>query len=271
VAALAGPRLPFFIAAGLAGTNALIGLRRLPETNPALVGSGEAGPFEFGASRPDAAASQHARPAGFGHPVRRGPLEMLSGASGAVPLVGVAFLTLAAFSAFEATFSLFLKGELGSSLGSTAAVFALIGLAIVAVQGGMVHPVVARLGEVGTLRAGLAAEALGLALLAAAKSWWVVAPALALLTLGQGLVQTTMSSALAGRADASRRGEVLGAQQSAGGLARVVGPVLGGVLFGHVAAGAPYLVGAVLVALALLLLLRSTDQTSRAPGPAPAG
>ncbi|MFN0091234.1 MAG: MFS transporter, partial [Acidimicrobiales bacterium] len=35
LAALGGPRLPFFLAAGLSGLNALTGLRRLPETRPA--------------------------------------------------------------------------------------------------------------------------------------------------------------------------------------------------------------------------------------------
>jgi len=237
LAALGGPRLPFFIAAGLATVNALVGLRRLPETRPPQ------------ARRP--ADGDKAAPA-----ARRGPLGGLAGAggAGAGPLIAVAFLALVGFSGFEATFSLFLRGELGSSLGSTAAVFAAIGLAIVAVQAGLVHPVARRLGEVGTLRAGLVANAAGLAALAAARSWWGIVPALAALTLGQGLVQTTMSSALAGRAEAARRGEVLGAQQSAGGLARVVGPALGGVLFGRVAVGAPYVAGAALMALALLLL-----------------
>ena len=144
-------------------------------------------------------------------------------------------------------------------------------LAIVVVQGGLVHPVVGRLGEVGTLRAGLVADAVGLGILAAAKSWWGIVPALAALTLGQGLVQTTMASALAGRAEPGRRGEVLGAQQSAGGLARVVGPTLGGVLFGRVAAGAPYAVGAGLMALALLLLLGSMPQPAGDPVPLASG
>jgi MFS family permease len=78
------------------------------------------------------------------------------------------------------------------------------------------------------------------------------------LTVGQGLVQTTMSSTLAGRADPARRGEVLGAQQSAGGLARVVGPLLGGVLFQRVGPGAPYVVGAAVMAVVLLLLQAAT-------------
>jgi hypothetical protein len=46
---------------------------------------------------------------------------------------------------------------------------------------------------------------------------------------------------------------VLGIQQSAGGLARTIGPALAGYLFGR-SIPAPYLVGAVLVTLAMLLV-----------------
>jgi fucose permease len=166
----------------------------------------------------------------------------------------VAFGALLAFSAFEATFALFGKSRLGFGISSSAAVFAVIGLVIVGVQGGLVHGVVSRFGEMATLRAGLAADAVGLLLLAFARSWLGLVPALLALTVGQGLVQTTMSSALAGRADPARRGEVLGAQQSAGGLARVIGPVLGGALFQRVGVGAPYFAGAAVMAVVLLLV-----------------
>ncbi len=145
------------------------------------------------------------------------------------PLIGVAFGALLAFSAFEATFALFGQRRLGFGIGSSAAVFAVIGLVIVAVQGGLVHPVVHRFGELATLRAGLAHGRSSVwCSWRSCRSWVALVPALLALTVGQGLVQTTMSSALAGRADPARRGEVLGAQQSAGGLARVVGPLLWG-------------------------------------------
>jgi multidrug resistance protein len=225
LAALAGPRVPFFLAACLAGVNALIAARRLPETH-----------------RPGAGAATPR------------PVRALSGARGVGPLIAVAGCALLAFSAFEATFALFGQRTLGFGIGSSAAVFATIGLMIVIVQGGLVQPVVARLGELGTLRAGLAVDAAGLLVLAMARGWLTVVPALLALTIGQGLVATTMSSALAGRADPGRRGEVLGAQQSAGGLARVIGPLAGGFLFERVGIGSPYLIGAALMVVAVVLL-----------------
>lgn len=229
LAALVGPRVPFYVAAALSGVNAIVAARRLPETH----GSGA-----------------RARREGE-RPKRTLPW---AGTTGVAQLIGVAGCALLAFSAFEATFALFGQKRLGLDLGSSAAVFAMIGLVIVVVQGGLVHPVVTRLGEVGALRAGLASDAVGLLLLAFARNWPAVVPALLALTVGQGLVQTTMSSTLAGRADRHRRGEALGAQQSAGGLARVIGPLAGGFLFERLGAGSPYLVGAALMLVAVLLL-----------------
>ncbi len=228
LAALFGPRVPFYVAAALAGVNALVAIRRLPETHPR-------------GSR---------APAG---PWSRNPFNALAGGKGVGTFIAVAFGALMAFSAFEATFALFGQRRLGFGIGSSAAVFAVIGLAIVAVQGGLVHGVVSRIGEVATLRLGLLVDAVGLLGLAFVRSWLGLAPALLALTVGQGLVQTTMSSTLAGRADPARRGEVLGAQQSAGGLARVIGPLLGGVLFERVGPGAPYIAGAAVMGAVLLL------------------
>jgi multidrug resistance protein len=353
VAALVGPRVPFYIAGALAGINAVVAARRLPETNPVAHGAEErpaagrlaggdptteagagrpggdaarvagagrpgaaagrvagAGPQGgaagrvagagrpggaaarvAGAGRPGAAAGRVAgagrlgaaagRVAGAGRPADaevpsvgagaafespeatvRNPWAALAGGRGVGPLIGVAFGTLLAFSAFEATFALFGQRRLGFGIGSSAAVFAVIGLAIVAVQGALVHPVVSRIGEVATLRAGLTLDGIGLVVAAFARSWLALAPALLALTVGQGLVQTTMSSALAGRADPRRRGEVLGAQQSAGGLARVAGPLLGGVLFQRLGPGAPYIAGAGVLAVVLLLF-----QVARVPQP----
>jgi predicted MFS family arabinose efflux permease len=50
---------------------------------------------------------------------------------------------------------------------------------------------------------------------------------------------------------------VLGVQQSANGLARVVGPLMGGLLFEHVGVAAPYVVGAGLMAVCAVLAARA--------------
>ncbi len=62
---------------------------------------------------------------------------------------------MVAFSGFEATFALLTDDRFGLHLSGTGAVFTVIGLALVAVQVGVVGRVNDRLGESNTLRAGL--------------------------------------------------------------------------------------------------------------------
>jgi MFS family permease len=112
----------------------------------------------------------------------------------------------------------------------------------------------ARFGNLGTLRLGLTLNAVGLLLLAATHNWALLVVALALLVFGQGLATPTISALVANRAHEDRRGGALGFQQSAGSLARIVGPALGGVLFQHAGVPVPYVAGAGLVAVALAAL-----------------
>ncbi len=244
--ALGGPHIPFFVAAAIAGVNALVAVRRLPETHPRLAAGGP------DMAEAEGSAPEHVGPAGLEPGLHPGGLAGVAPA--VLRLVVVAFVALVAFSGFEGTFALLVKARLGLSLSSTGAVFTGIGLALVLVQVGLVHPVSERLGEAGTLRAGLVANGAGLVLLAVDGGWVTLVPALGLLVVGQGLVTPTMSSAVAGRVRAEQRGRVLGFQQSAGSLARVVGPAAAGVLFEHVGVPAPYLAAGALVLVALVLV-----------------
>lgn len=232
LAALAGPRLPFYLAGGLGVANAAVAARRLPET------------LRLHDSLTDQAA-RASLPAMREPPHQAVPLPLL---------LAVAFLSASAFSGFEATFSLFGQRRLGFGIASAGAVFAGIGLLIVVVQGGLVRPVVARLGEACTVVVGLVGDALGLGLLAHAHSWSLAGPALGLLTAGQGMAQVALTSALAASSPRRRRGRGLGWQSSASSLGRVVGPAVAGAALGGNASSLPYLAGAVVVLASALAL-----------------
>ncbi|MGH9165484.1 MAG: MFS transporter [Acidimicrobiales bacterium] len=249
VTALVDPRLPFFLAALVAGANAVWAVRRLPETHPVR------------RSAPSSVSPPVADPS----PLLAGPSQR----SGAGTYVAVAFASLVAFSAFEATFALFGQRRLGFDEASTAGVFVGIGVLITAVQLGLVGRCVDRFGEQRALRLGLALNAVGLLVLADVRSWVALVPALVLVTAGQGLLTPTLSSLVAGRVAAERRGGALGIQQAVGGLARVTGPAVGGFLFQRAGVPVPYLVGAGLTAGAALLLV-TTVPTVRPGAPAAA-
>jgi DHA1 family tetracycline resistance protein-like MFS transporter len=236
LAELGGAHVPFVVAGVIALVNGLVAIRRLPETHT------ERAPVS---GHTDVPARDRSR---LGH------------------FALVAFLATSAFAAFEATFSLFANRRFSLGAGSVSVVFVAIGLFLVAVQGALVGKVSVRLGPFRALRLSLVVIAAGLVLLGVATRWVVLVPALALLIVGQGISTPTIASLVANRADRNRRGGALGVQQSAGALARILGPAAGGALFHHVAVPAPYLVGAALVALAAAVLTLERDPQSVASG-----
>jgi len=229
LAALFGSRVPFFVAAAIAFVNGVVAWKRLPETH-----------------RPGTVAAEPA--------ASPSPVENVERRRDLTRFALVAFMATAAFSAFEATFSLLGQRRFNLTESSVFVVFIGIGLLLVVVQAGLVRPFNARFGPASTVRLALTINAIGLLALAAATTWLLLIPALAMLVLGQGLATPTLATLVANRADESRRGGALGFQQSAGALARIVGPALGGALFEHVGTAAPYVVGAGMIGVALLLL-----------------
>ncbi len=270
LAALGGPKTPFFVAAAIALVNGVVALFRLPETAHGVAGHPKARPDAVAARQAEFAAEAaaeveaiEAEPSlegpGLAEPAHLG-LHHATHTSEVVRmvivrLIVVSFIGVVAFSGFEATFSLLANERFGLHLSSTAAVFAGIGVVLVGVQGGLVGPVTHRLGEMRTIRFGLFANVLGLGTLAIDLGWPGLVLALVLLTVGQGLLTPTLSAAIAGRSGRDT-GVWLGWQQSAGGLARVVGPIAAGALFQWAGAGWPYALGAVLALAALALLPR---------------
>ena len=226
LAALGGARLPFLVAAGIAGANAVVAMVRLPETHPR-------------SARDQSAASRAA------HPPSAEAAKTAKTAQRRVLLaLGVATVcSVSAFSAFEAVFALYANRRASLGLSGIGAVFAVIGVLIVLVQTQLVHRVVAWLGESVALVTGLVVQAIGLALLPTAHSLAGLALPLVVLTVGQGLVSPTLALLVAGRAPSWRRGGALSVQQGLSSLARVIGPALGGWLFTFGGGTGAFLVG----------------------------
>ncbi len=223
VASLLRPSAPFLLAAAISVVNLVVAAVRIPETR--------------GVRRVA--------------PVR--PTSVMSGP--VLRFIVVTFTAITAFAAFEATFALLGEVRYGMTESIVALVFAGVGTVLVLTQAMLVGPVTGRLGEATAVRIGLGLDLVGFLLIASSRGWPTLLAGLAVLAVGQGLVAPSLSSMIAGMVPPDRSGAALGAQQSAGGLARVVGPLLGGALFA-VGAGVPYLVAALLT-LAVLPLLPS--------------
>jgi DHA1 family tetracycline resistance protein-like MFS transporter len=224
LAALGGPHVPFYVAGVLASINAVAAMIRLPETR---VPGDRA--RRRGLSAPTSPILRH--------------------------LAVVGFTTVVAFTAFEATFSLFGDRRFGLTEASSAAVFLGVGLVLVAIQGGAYGRLVERFGTEGLFTIGLSLLIAGLAVTAVAKVWPVLIIALLLLSIGQGCASPSITSLVTQHAPADRRGEALGFQQSSYAIGRVLGPPAAGALFDRVGIWSPYIAGSVLCAVSMGLVV----------------
>ena len=227
LAALGGPAVPFFLAAAISALNAVATWIRVPETSVVA---------EAGAAR--------------------GSIRDLS--SVVARFVILTFVGLTAFAAFEATFSLLAAARFGLGEAEIGFVFAGIGVLLIGTQGGLIGPATRLVGELALIRIGLAMNVVGFLMLSVAATWTLLVPGLAVLALGQGFITPALASAIAGSAEPGMSGVALGVQQSAGGLARVVGPAVGGLLFA-IGLPVPYVVAAALTLIALPIVPAAVD------------
>lgn len=246
-----GYGVPGFAAAGLSLAAAGVAFFLLPESLPegdrAAGGEGDAGSA-------GALAAVRLR------------LSRLAGSLSAPGLrdpIGAAFVGTLAFAAFTTTFPLLLQGPMGMTSVHAGWFFAYIGLLTAAVQGGLLGPVVDRLGERRTALLGALAFAAGLASLAWLGGTAGLLAALGAVGLGWGHLNPSLQSLISRRAGDDAQGGVLGVNQSAASLARVVGPPAGGWVFGALGFRVEFLATAAVAAAAAVWVLAMSEA---APG-----
>lgn len=176
----------------------------------------------------------------------------LAGAREVGGVLGVAFLVVTAWAAFEVTFAQYLNARFALDASRVAWLFAYVGVLGVLVQGVLVRRLPPRWPAKSLAKVGLALTAGGLLFVVGARSLPALVAVLPVLALGQGLANPSLSAWVSQRAAAGHQGEALGAFQGAGSLARIVGPFVGELAWGHLGPWAPGVGGATLVFLALL-------------------
>ena len=140
-------------------------------------------------------------------------------------------------------------------------ILAAIGLSQATVEGLLLKPINARLGERATAVAGYSAAVLGYGLLAITPVAWTILPAVTLIALG-GLSTPSVRAMVAGRGGEDTQGEMQGILASVEGLTAVFAPLSTAALFyaftTHLLPvtfpGAPFALAAVSAAVAGVLL-----------------
>jgi MFS transporter, DHA1 family, tetracycline resistance protein len=228
-----GSTAPFWSAAALTLVNAALVFRLLPETHPVSARSSEIG--------------HHWAPF-VGLATRKHPPAILR-------LLEINLLYTLAFAAMEAMFPLFSEHTFGWKATQNAYIFVYVGVIMVIMQGGLVGRLAKRWGVHAVLLAGLVLLAAGLLLLPLGTRLTMLLWATGLLSAGSGMVAAAGSTLASLATPGTTQGQTLSLIQSAGGLARIIGPVAAGALYTLAGAGAPFEVGGLLICLAVVVAL----------------
>ena len=167
-------------------------------------------------------------------------------------MFAIAFLLTFSLSALEATFALMVPAVYGYGTFGIGVLLAFAGLMQALAQGYLLGKIVGRFGEVWLLKIGLLAMIVGLAPMGSISSHGALLAMLAALSLGYGFASPSIASLISRNTDRDLQGEVMGVNQSAMSLARICGPIAGGLAYQMLGPAAPYLGGAVVVMLALV-------------------
>lgn len=231
-----GLRVPFFVAAGLAGCNVLYGLFVLPES----LAPASRRPFDW----------RHANPMGSLHLVMADRnLARLAMAWGCIWF---------ALGALQSTFVLANQARFGWGTQDNGMALALAGLGSAVVQGLLVRRIVPALGERRAAMTGGVIVACGYACIALAPSGWVVMLGIVLQSIG-AITSPAIQGMVSAEASVDRQGEMQGALSSVQGLTAIASPLVAAWVFSTFTGpaapvllpGAPFLVSVLAYALAI--------------------
>lgn len=183
------------------------------------------------------------------------------------PVILIFFLATLGFGSFEVTLALLLKDALAFALQETLLMFAYVGLVLVIAQGVFYRRLAKRVSEATFIQWGIILMGAGIGALGAMtygahvqqQGGAFAVPLLPLLYFGTtaavfgfAFLTPSTNALISRRTDANRQGEILGVNQSAASMARILGPVLGVTAYKMTADHlVPYAVGAAILLLML--------------------
>ncbi|MBX2891799.1 MAG: TCR/Tet family MFS transporter [Saprospiraceae bacterium] len=237
-----GLRAPFFVAAGLAMLNWLYGYFILPESLPPE----NRRPFDW----------RRANPVGSLLNLRRYPVIL--------SLVSALIFIYVAGHANQSTWTYITMEKFGWDTREVGFSLAFVGLAIGIVQGGLTRVLIPKLGPRNSVFIGLGIYAVGFVLFAFATQGWMMYAFMIPFSLG-GIAGPALQGIISNQVPANEQGELQGALTSLVSATSIIGPILMTYLFAYFTApaaplhfpGAPFLMGAVLSLVSMLLAIRS--------------
>ncbi len=183
-------------------------------------------------------------------------------------VVATWFFATVPFAMLTSTFALFATERFRFDAADIGFIFAYLGLLGAVIQGGLIGRLVNLFGDKTLVIIGTALMAASMTLLPISETLVVLMIACTGIAIGNSLLVPTLNGLASKSVGAAWQGRALGVLQSAASLARIIGPVLGGILLNRDAQAvtarygrSPFWAGGaiMLVALALSLTLHAPD------------
>ena len=176
------------------------------------------------------------------------------------PIVGGLLLTQSlfffVFNGNNSIVSVFMIDKFAVQPWQIALLFAVGGITMAVMQGGLVGPLAKRFGEKSGAVNSLLLQALATIGMVMVPALWMLYPVGVTNSLGTGLIWPTLGALLANSVSYDEQGKVSGVGTALGSLMSVFGPLWAGAAYDRIAPAAPFWIGAVLFVLAGLLLSR---------------
>ena len=234
----AHPRLPFWVAAAFSLANAAYGYFVLPESLP----NDRRSPFQWRRANPI------------------GSLQLLRSNPMLTSLAAVNFLYQLAHVVLPSVFVLYAGYRYGWDTSAIGLCLATVGICSAIVQGGLIRPIISRLGERWTLITGLIFGTVGFALYGLAPTGPLFLMAIPIMTFW-GLATPASQGLMTRLVSPSEQGQLQGAGSSLTAIASLIGPGLFTQVFAHFISGdraaqipgAPFLLASCMLACATVL------------------
>ena len=188
-------------------------------------------------------------------PVTRKPVwhaawQVVRQPRGPVPrLIWIYAAGMLAFSGLTSVLALYLGAEFGVTEQTIAPVFVYIATVGLVMRSILLGPIVDRLGETWTMRAGALVLIIGLLLYPQAHSYLALALVIPFVPIGTALLFPATTALMSRKSDREELGTVMGVAQTFGGISRVIAPLLATVAFARLGHVSPFYLAGVVVAL----------------------
>ena len=245
-----GTRAPFFGAAALAAINCAFGYLVLPETVTDKIRR----PFSMARANP------------------LGAFRNLGRLPGLRPLLAMTFFYGIAFYVYPAVWAYFGQERFGWGPGMVGASLALYGISIAVVQGVLIRPILARIGDRNAVILGLIMEIAAFVFLGFVKAGWMALAFTLIAALG-AIAGPALQGTMSRMADDNQQGELQGTLTAINAVAVIFAPIIMTQTFyafthdvaGLYLPGAPFLLSAVLTVICIGLFLMSRPVTKAEP------